>query len=274
MRFLFTHKTYNLISPFNFVFFPFPKQQMTGLHFAFWFSCATLLSVENRISLFCAMLDPPCLMPFVLLGSSSLPPAKGKADIAWPGLKSPFSSSDGLVYCSGGSSYPKILHCRGGSTCTAAFTPSATTECVSGKGPQPRWVHSIPHSQKALPSTLAYPDSLCGDETKISSPYSGLDASPEGERWKRLLGSKEKRKRDSLHPSGRTDDVREHWEKLKVESVRQERGENEAGKHKDAKRGEEVSHAFLPAQTFNSVAGVGICQCELLPLKSQQNPQK
>lgn len=123
MRFLFTHKTYNLISPFNFVFFPFPKQQMTGLHFAFWFSCATLLSVENRISLFCAMLDPPCLMPFVLLGSSSLPPAKGKADIAWPGLKSPFSSSDGLVYCSGGSFHPKIPHCRGGSTCTAAFTP-------------------------------------------------------------------------------------------------------------------------------------------------------
>lgn len=116
---------------------------MTGLHFAFWFSCATLLRVEKRILLSCAALDPPCLMPFVLLGSSSLPSAKGEADAAWPALKSPFPSSGGLVYCSEGSSYPKILHCRGGSTCTAAFI-SHHGKCL-WKGTQPRLVDSTPH---------------------------------------------------------------------------------------------------------------------------------
>lgn len=65
-----------------------------------------------------------------------------------------------------------------------------------------------------------------------------------------LAGERGEKERDSFHPSERTDDVRKHWEKLKVENVRQERGENEAGKHKDAKGGEEVSHTFLPAQNF------------------------
>lgn len=175
-----THKTHNLIPPFNFVFFPFPKQQMTGLHFAFWFSCATLLSTENRILLSCAALDPPCLMPFVLLGSSSLPSAKGKADVAWPGLKSPFSSSRGLVYCSGGSSYPKIPHCRGGSTCTAAFIPQCHRGTCLWKG-SPAQISAFHPSFPRRICPAHWPiQILFGDETKISSPYSGLDASPKG----------------------------------------------------------------------------------------------
>lgn len=45
--------------------------------------------------------------------------------------------------------------------------------------------------------------------------------------------------------------------------------------NKDAKGGEEVSQNF-PARSklFNSVVGVGLCQWELLPLKSQKTPQK
>lgn len=180
MRFLFTHKTYNLISPFNFVFFPFPKQQMTGLHFAFWFSCATLLSVENRILLSSAMLDPPCLMPFVLLGSSSLPSAKGKADVAWPGLKSPFASSGGLVYCSGAHPTPKSCTAEEAALAQQLLYRSATMECVPGKGPPPRLGHSIPHFPEGSAQYIGQFRFFWGDETKISSPYSGLDASPEG----------------------------------------------------------------------------------------------
>lgn len=65
-----------------------------------------------------------------------------------------------------------------------------------------------------------------------------------------IAGEQAEKEKSSFHPSERTDDVRKHWEKLKVENVRQEQGENEAGKHKDAKGGEEVSHTFLPAQNF------------------------
>lgn len=177
MRFLFTHKTYNLISPFNFVFFPFPKQQMTGLHFAFWFSGATLLSVENRILLSCVGLDPPCLTPFVLLGSSSLPSAKGKADIAWPGLKSSFASSGGLVYCSRAHLTPKS-HTAEAALAQQLLSPSATMEYVSGKGPQSRLGYSIPHFPEGSAQHTGLFRFSLGDETKISSPYPGLDAPP------------------------------------------------------------------------------------------------
>lgn len=178
MRFLFTHKTYNLISPFNFVFFPFPKQQMTGLHFAFWFSGATLLSAQNRILLSCAVLDPPCLMPFALLGSSSLPSAKGKADIAWPGLKSPFASSGGLVYCSGAHPTPKSCTADKAALAQQLLSLSATMEYVSGKGPQLRLGHSTLHFPEGSAQHTALFRFSLGDETKISSPYSGLDAPP------------------------------------------------------------------------------------------------
>lgn len=223
---------------------------MTGLHFAFWFSFATLLSVENRIFLSCAMLDPPCLMPFVLLRSSSLPSAKGKADVAWPGLKSPFSSSGHLVYCLGGSSYPKIPHCRGGSTCTAAFIPQCHHGMCLWKGTPAQICAFYPSFHRRLCPAHWPIQILFGGWNKNLLSLLWFRYLPWRIKRKMLAGEQGEKERDSLHPSERTDDIREHWEKLEVESVRQEWGEKEAGKHKDAKGGEEVSHTFLPAQNL------------------------
>lgn len=51
-----------------------------------------------------------------------------------------------------------------------------------------------------------------------------------------MLESKGEKERDSLQPSERRDDVRKHWEKLKVANVWEERGENEAGKQRCKRR--------------------------------------
>ncbi|RMC07979.1 hypothetical protein DUI87_15451 [Hirundo rustica rustica] len=50
---------------------------------------------------------------------------------------------------------------------------------------------------------------------------------PQRIKRKMLAGEQGEKEKDTLHPSERTDDVRKHWDKLKVENVMQERGENE-----------------------------------------------
>lgn len=114
--------------------------------------------------------------------------------------------------------------------------------------------------QNGLPITLAYSDALfprvpaVGDETKISHPYSVSDSLPWRIKRKTSAEEQGEKERDSLHRlfaiDGRTEDVRKHWEKLKVANESQEWGENKGGKYKGAKGGEEASHAFLPAIFF------------------------
>lgn len=104
---------------------------------------------------------------------------EGRRCLTWPEIPFFFLSGAGLLFR--GLILPQKSHtAEEAARAQQLLSPSATMECVSGKGPQPRLVHSIPHSPESPAQHTGLFRVSLGDETKISSPYSGLDASLEG----------------------------------------------------------------------------------------------